>query len=92
MKTQTPSTHRNSYLLAEAKQQNTSEPTNQESLIESRREYYYNVVLKEHGIPNPSYTHKPFSSPEREQRAMAFKERNRSLKYYIRLLQRNLLT
>ncbi len=92
MKTQTPSTHRNSYLLAEAKQQNTSEPTNQQNLIEARREYYYNVVLKEHGIPNPSSIQKPFPSPQRQERAMAFKERNRSLKFYIRLLQQNLIT
>ena len=59
----------------------------QANAIETRRQYYYNHVLKPEGIPNPPYIQKPLSPSERQQGAMAFKERNKSLKFFIGLIQ-----
>jgi hypothetical protein len=92
MKIQTPSAYHDSSPMATANQNDMVEATDQESIREGRRQYYYNNVLKQHGIPNPPYTPKQFSPTERAQLATAFKERNKSLKYYIGLIQQKIVT
>ena len=92
MKRQSPSIEQNSFTALHVHQENTTNATDQLNTIEARRQYYYNTVLKPDGIPNPPYIQKPISTEEREQRVQAFKQRNQSLKYFIRLIQQKIVT
>ena len=92
MKIQALSRTHNAYPTTQVRQEDTAEPTGQESVVEARRNYYYNTVLKPNGIPNVPNVQKPFFPSETVQRAMAFKERNQGLKYYIGLIQHKIIT
>ena len=91
MKHQSTSIDHNALPALQVNQDVTANATEDAHAIEARRQYYYNNVLKPEGIPNPPNIQKPFSREETEQRAQAFKERNRSLKYFIGLIQQKVV-
>ena len=92
MKIQTLSRTHDAYPTTKVSLEDTAAPTGQERVVEARRNYYYNTVLKPDGIPNVPNVQKPFSPSETVKRAMAFKERNQGLKYYIGLIQHKIIT
>ena len=63
----------------------------QVNTVEARRQYYYNNVLKPEGILNPPYIQTVQSPSDRVQRALAFKERNKGLKFFIGLIQQEVI-
>lgn len=92
MKIQALSNRHDTYPTTKVIQGDTAGTTDQERVVEARRNYYYNTVLKPNGIPNVPNVQKPFSPSETVQRAMAFKKRNQGLKYYIGLIQHKIIT
>ncbi len=89
---QLQSMEQHSFTALHVHQKDIAYAVDQANTMQARRQYYNNHVLKTDGIPNPPYIQKPFSTEEREQRAQAFKQRNQSLKYFIKLIQQEVVT